>query len=351
MKILLFCDTFALSGANIALLSLAQRLQQQHDVCVMPRQGTDTRDSEMQQQLETLGIPIVQDASNIDVVVANTVMAGDCVAQFGDQCPFIWWIQEGQSARDWIWKHPILQQAFQKTSHIVLQTTDQKALLASFLADSPAKVHCLPRWNNTPYTKEQHIEPIPKTKKRIVCIGADLSKKRVEEVVTAVESLSEDLKQHTECVLIGKYDAPEAIKKLIDQHPERYQIKGVLPNKPTLAYLASADVFVSASSDEAQPLTFLESFEYNVPVCAAALPAYTALGLVHGQHVLMHPAGATEILAGNIAFLLMNDFIRQKLTKQAKGFLFRLLVRDWTEEFEHILEDAVMHWKIKQLEY
>jgi len=185
MKILLLNDEFYTTGASIAMLRLAERLVQHHEVIVMPRiEG----EGDIRKQYEALGIPIVWNIQEVDLIVANTLMAGIYVAEAGPKCPVIWWIHEAEVGRDMILMFPKLAPAFKQAMHIVFQTEYQRKVYGSFLFDSPATTHVMPFWNDAVY-KQEALEPVPKTGKRIVCIGTIEPRKRMEDTIYAVDAM------------------------------------------------------------------------------------------------------------------------------------------------------------------
>lgn len=348
MKILLLNDEFYTTGASTAMLRLAERLLPHHELCVMPRIDGE---GDIKKKFQALGIPIVDNIKTVDLVVANTLMAGGHVAEAGDKCPCIWWIHEAEVGRNILMHYPQLTGGFAQASQIVLQTTYQAEVYRSFLFDSPAQVHILPFWNNAVY-QQASIEPIPKQKKRIVCIGTIEPRKRMEDTILAVDLMPDALKNDVECIFIGKYyQLSDEAKHLVARYPERYQFVGEQPNEKALQYTASADVFVLASESESQPLTIWEAAELEVPICLSALTTYQHVGLIHGQHVLMHQVGSIALLSSNLSLLLTNEAIRHALTKQAKSLLLKRLTRDWGDEFERIIQTAITSWQIKALGY
>src|SRR5450830_1432067 len=243
MKILLLNDEFYTTGASIAMLRLAERLVQNHEVSVMSRiEG----EGEIKKKFEALGIPIVKDIQTdaVDLLIANTILSGAHVAAAAAKIPVIWWIHEAEIGRDMLLRYPQVAEGFKHASHIVFQTEYQRMVYGSFLFDSPATTHVMPFWNDAIY-KQDALEPIPKTGKRIVCIGTIEPRKRMEDTILAVDAMDDDLKRQVECVFIGKHIRldPQA-QRLVDAYPERYRMLGEQPNHIALAYLASADAFV-----------------------------------------------------------------------------------------------------------
>ena len=348
MKILLLNDEFYTTGASIAMLRLAERLVQHHEVIVMPRLEGE---GDIRKQYEALGIPIVWNIQEVDLIVANTLMAGVYVAEAGPKCPVIWWIHEAEVGRDMILMFPQLAPGFKHAMHIVFQTEYQRKVYGSFLFDSPATTHVMPFWNDAVY-KQESLEPVPKTGKRIVCIGTIEPRKRMEDTIYAVDAMDEELKSQIECVFIGKHLRLDAqAQRLVDAHPERYRMLGEQPNHMTLAYLASADAFVLASYSESQPLTIWEAFELEVPVCLSDLETYRHIGLRHARNTMMHPVGNVEMLSANLRMILTSDALRESLIRGSKSLLLNMLTNDWANEFEHLIQRTHTQWEIKKLGY
>jgi glycosyltransferase involved in cell wall biosynthesis len=347
MKILLLNDEFYTTGASTAVLRLAEHLHQNHDVAVMPRIDGE---GDIKTKLKALDIPIVSKVTDVDLVIANTMMGGEFVAKFGARCPIIWWIHESDIGRQFILRNPKLAEGFRHAAAVVFQTSYQKMVYSSFTFDSPAEVHVLPFWNDAIYG--QQIEPVPKEKLRIVAIGTIEPRKRMQDTINAVELLSDNLKREIECVFIGKYiNLPQREQEIVNAHPERYRFLGEQPNEVTLNYLASADCFVLASLSESQPLSIWESFELEVPVCLSDLDTYRHIGLKHGVNALMHPVGNTDLLAENLRTILTNQSVRASISKAAKSLLLRTLAKDWRSGFDGIIQDATTRREILNLGY
>ncbi|MDB5776790.1 MAG: glycosyl transferase [Herbaspirillum sp.] len=348
MKILLLNDEFYTTGASIAMLRLAERLVQHHEVSVMPRLDGE---GDVKKQFQDLGIPIVANAQSADLIVANTLLAGMHVAEAGPKCPVVWWIHEAEIGRDMLLKWPQLAAGFKHAMQIVFQTEYQKIVYGSFLFDSPADAQVLPFWNDAIY-KNPPAEPAPKKKKRIVCIGTIEPRKRMEDTILAVDALDKEIRDQVECVFIGKYlQMTPAVKTLAERLPERYRFLGELPNRETQAYLASADAFVLGSNSESQPLTIWEAFELEVPVCLSDLDTYRHIGLRHGRNALMHPVGNIEMLSLNLRMLLTSDALRASISKAGKSLLLKKMSSDWVDEFERIIGRTATRWEIKKLGY
>lgn len=348
MKILLLNDEFYTTGASIAMLRLAERLVQNHEVYVMPRIDGP---GDVRKKFEALGIPIVKNIESADVIVSNCILSGAAVADLASRCPVVWWIHEAEIGRDLLIHYPQMAPGFKKASHIVFQTAFQRIVYGSFLFDSPAAVHVLPFWNDAIY-KQEDLTPKPKEKKRIVCIGTIEPRKRMEDTIMAVNAMDEELRNSVEVLFIGKYlQMSDGAKRLVEALPDRYRLMGELPNEETLRYLASADAYVLASNSESQPLTIWEAFELEVPVCLSDLETYRHIGLRNGVNVLMHPVGNIEVLASNLRILMTSDDVRRSVTRAGKGLLLNHLASDWADEFERIIYRAQTQAEIKKLGY
>ncbi|MBP0600731.1 glycosyltransferase family 4 protein [Herbaspirillum sp. LeCh32-8] len=348
MKILLLNDEFYTTGASIAMLRLAERLVQNHEVSVLPRRDGE---GDIKKKFQALGIPIVGEVGDVDVVVSNCILSGAAVGQIAGRCPVIWWIHEAEIGRDLLLEAPQTAHGFRAASHIVFQTEFQRIVYGSFLFDSPAQSHVLPFWNDAIYRQED-LAPKPKQKKRVLCIGTIEQRKRTQDVIMAADLLPPDLRDNVEYMFIGKYLALDpAARQLVESQPERYRFMGELPNEETLRYLASADVYVLASNSESQPLTIWEAFELGVPVCLSDLETYRHVGLRNGVNALMHPVGNVELLASNLRTMLSNDDVHANLARAGKSLLLKNLTSDWADEFERLIYRTHAAQEIKKLGY
>jgi glycosyltransferase involved in cell wall biosynthesis len=307
-------------------------------------------DGDIKTKFQALGIPIVSGVDEVDLIIANTIAAGEFVGHYGAQVPIIWWIHEAEIGRNLILRIPKLADGFQQAAAVVFQTSYQKMVYGSFTYDAPADVHVLPFWNDAVYA--QDIVPAPKDKLRILAIGTVEPRKRMQDTISAVELLSDSLKRDVECVFIGKFfELPQREQEIVNAHPERYRFLGEQPNEAVLNYMASADCFVLASFSESQPLSIWEAFELETPVCVSDLDTYRHIGLKHGVNVLMHPVGNVEMLAENLRTVLTNQAIRSGLAKGGKSLLLKNLAKDWRNGFEGIIQEVVTRREIKKLGY
>lgn len=336
MNILLINDEFYMTGASAALYHLAIHLRNVgHNVSVMPRVNGE---GEIRNRYIEAGIPIVSNANQIDVVIANTMAQGETVAKFGNQFPIVWWLHEAEIGRQMILQMPALADGFRKAAHIVFQTTFQKDVYHSFLFDSRTEVSVVPFWSETVYQNRPVPTPSRNGKRRIVAIGTLEPRKRTVDVVAAIESMPE--KNKIECTLVGKNLGllDPATTKIIEANPGRYQIAGELSAAATLERLASADVFVLPSDSESQPLSLFEAFELGVPACITALDTYRHIGIHHGIHALMHPVGNTALLASNFRTLLNDSNVRDGVVRNAKLLIDQKRRVDWKVSFERVIE-------------
>ncbi|WP_158601828.1 glycosyltransferase family 4 protein [Pararobbsia silviterrae] len=336
MNILLINDEFYMTGASAALYDLAMHLKGVgHAVSVMPRVDGD---GVMRQRYIDAGIPITTSANGIDLVIANTISLGDNVAKFGAQFPIIWWLHEAEIGRAMILRTPAHADGFRRAAHIVFQTDFQKEVYHSFLYDTRTETSVIPFWSEAVYQKRPTRQKSKTGKRRIVAIGTIEPRKRISDVVMAVEMLHD--KNLIECLFIGKdYNLLEPpILEIIRKNPNRYQLLGEQPAASTLEYLASADAFVLASDSESQPLSLFEAFELGIPVCLSSLETYRHVGIMHGIHGLMHPVGNVPMLAANLRTVLGDPIVRSNLAKGAKLLIDTKRKVDWKVSFERVIE-------------
>jgi glycosyltransferase involved in cell wall biosynthesis len=336
VNILLINDEFYMTGASSALYDLALHLQSAgHVVSVMPRVDGD---GEIRRRYQEAGIPIVTNATGTDLVIANTMSQGEVVARFGAALPIVWWLHEAEIGRQMIINNPALAAGFRSAAHIVLQTNFQREVYHSFLFDTRTEVSVIPFWNEAVYRERPVRKPSRNGKRHIVAIGTIEPRKRIADIMAAVENLHD--KKLVECTFIGKdYNMLDAaFVALAQKHPERYRFVGEKSGKDALEQLASADVFVLASDSESQPLSLFEAFELGVPVCLSALETYKHVGIMHGIHGLMHPSGNIPMLTANLRTALGDSVVRSQLVQGGKQLIDQKRKVDWKTSFDRVIE-------------
>jgi glycosyltransferase involved in cell wall biosynthesis len=338
VNILLINDEFYTTGASSALYHLALHLKRVgHVVSVMPRVDGE---GEIRRRFLEAGIPIVANATGVDLVVANTMAQGETVARFGPTLPIIWWLHEAEVGRYMLLKQPALADGFRNAAHIVLQTEFQREVYHTFLFDTRTAVSVVPFWNEAVYQDRPVRKPSRNGKRRIVAIGTIEPRKRIGDIIAAVETLHD--KKLLECTFIGKdYNMLDAgTVEIARKYPDRYRFVGEMSSKDTLEHLASADVFVLASESESQPLSLFEAFELGIPVCLSALETYRHVGIMHGVHGLMHPMGNVPMLAANLRTVLSDALVRGNLALGGKQLIDQKRRVDWKVSFERVIEQV-----------
>jgi glycosyltransferase involved in cell wall biosynthesis len=338
VNILLINDEFYTTGASTALYHLALHLKGAgHHVSVMPRVEGE---GEIRLRYQEAGIPIVTNATGIDLIVANTISQGDTVARFGQSLPIIWWLHEAEIGRHMIMQQPTLAAGFRAAAHVVFQTEFQREVYHTFLFDTRTAVSVVPFWNEAVYQHRPVRKPSRNGKRRLVAIGTIEPRKRIGDIIAAVETLPD--KNLVECTFIGKdYNMLDpGTVETARKYPERYRFVGELSSKDTLEHLASADVFVLASESESQPLSLFEAFELGIPVCLSALETYRHVGIMHGVHGLMHPMGNTPMLAANLRTVLSDAAVRTNLVHGGKQLIDQKRRVDWKVSFERVIEQV-----------
>ncbi|CAB3778806.1 glycosyltransferase family 4 protein [Pararobbsia alpina] len=338
MNILLLNDEFYTTGASSALYNLGVHLKNAgHTVSVMPRVDGD---GEIRLRFQEAGIPIVTNSTNTELVIANTISQGETVGRFGTSLPIIWWLHEAEVGRHMIMQNPTLADGFRKAAHIVLQTDFQREVYRSFLFDTRTEVSVVPFWSEAVYRERPVRKASRNGKRRIVAIGTIEPRKRIADIMMAVENLHD--KKLIECTFIGKdYNMlPPSAVALAQKNPDRYRFVGEMSAKDTLEQLASADVFVLASESESQPLSLFEAFELGVPVCLSSLETYRHVGIMHGVHGLMHPMGNIPMLTANFRTLLGDSIVRGQLIQAGKKLIDEKRQTDWKITFERVIESV-----------
>jgi 1,2-diacylglycerol 3-alpha-glucosyltransferase len=149
---------------------------------------------------------------------------------------------------------------------------------------------------------------LPPDSRYLVYVGRMAPEKGIERLLQAFAQVR---RQHPKVALVMVGDGP-LLPKLRAQAGEGVHYLGSRPNDTLPSLLAAAELFVSASSSEVLPMTFLEALASGTPVAAVASDAARDLLAPHGWMADNTP----EALAALIDTLLQAD--RASLRKQAR---------------------------------
>lgn len=301
MRILLVSLTLNSHGASLALLRIADLLTADgHAVSLLAMEGTR---GELRAAWEARAIPILTGVRRdaFDLTICNTVGSATAAIAIARSCPVIWWLREAGVGAHALERFPAWQEAFNTSARIVVQTEHARdSIYHRWLAPLPAgHVVVLPNGIDVP----ERFERPPRTlAHRVVGVGPVGPVKRTGDLIAAAQRLD---RGDLEVVVVG--DAKrldEEQQRIIAAAPERFRLTGRVPRAEAFGWIASADVLAMTSASEAQPNVLAEGAFGGTALCASDLPVLAEFGWHHGETCLLHPVGAVEALAANLARLL-----------------------------------------------
>lgn len=179
-------------------------------------------------------------------------------------------------------------------------------------------------------TEALGLEPQQRT---LMYVGRMGHEKGIERLLQAF-ALARQAIANLALVMVG--DGPQ-LAPLRAQAPAGVQWLGSRPNHTLPALLARADLFVSASSSEVLPMTFLESLASGTPVAAVTSDAARDLLAPHGWMAENNPAA----LAALIVSLLEREQapLRAQARRAAQPFAVGVRAQALADTYARVMEE------------
>jgi glycosyltransferase involved in cell wall biosynthesis len=339
MRIVLIGPAFDIAGASLNLLRIADILQGAgHTLTVA---AMERRDGVLRQAYLDRGIPVVEGIAvgKYDLAICNTILTGDVVSRLGGNLPAIWWIRECLIGSHLVNKHPELAAGFASASRIIFQSRyirDQ--VFAEQLKDVPdERVRIVPQGIPVP-------ESFPRPERRqhhlVVMVGTLTARKMPRQIFRAIASLERD---DVELVSVGKlHDVDPEVPRMVENDPEHFRMLGELPREACYGWIAHADLLAHAASDESQPNVLIEAAFAGTPIAASNLPVLQECGWVDGENCLLHEVGDQQGLAHNIARLIDDPVLGQRLAQRARDTVCpRFDMATFTQRLLGLVEETV----------
>lgn len=315
MRILLVSLTLNSHGASLALLRIGDLLAADgHAISVLAIEGTK---GELRASWEARGIPILTGVRQgaFDLAICNTVASAPALCAIARDCPVIWWLREAGVGAVALERYPAWQEAFGAAARIVVQSRMARdRIYRRWIEPLPAeRVVILPNGIEVP----RLVEPPPRAlAHRIVGVGPAGPVKRTGDLIAAARLLGrEDL----EVVILGDTKRlSEEERAILAAAPRRYHLTGRVPREGAFGWIAASDVLAMTSASEAQPNVLAEGAFGGTVLCASNLPVLAEFGWRHEENCLIHPVGAVERLAANLARLLDEADLAARLKGAAR---------------------------------
>lgn len=173
----------------------------------------------------------------------------------------------------------------------------------------------------------------------IVNVGTLCPRKNQVELARAFGALPDRLLKTGRLAFVGRIDGDydQEVRSVLPQAViERTVFTGPLDASAARTAIGCADLLVSCSMAEAFPRTFLEAAALRTPIVASALEG-TAERLVDEQSALLYALGDIDALARQMARVMSDPKLRDKLARAARDSL----VGAWT--FDRMLSSYAQH--------
>lgn len=315
MRILLIGPAFDIAGASLNLLRIADiLLRAGHTLSVAAQ---ERKYGALRQAYLDRGVTIVEGirARDFDLAICNTILTGNIVTVLGSKIPVIWWIRECHIGGHLVREHPELAGGFPTAWRIVFQSRFVRdAIFGAQLKDvAQDRVRIVPQGIAVP---ESYPAPQKQQRQLVLVVGTLTSRKRPRDVFRAVRSLQRD---DVELVSVGKTQKVDpVVPRMAADDPAHYRLLGELSREACFGWIAGADVLAHAASDESQPNVLIEAAYAGTAIAASDLPVLHECGWVDGENCLLHPVGDEPRLAANIARLLDDRELAQRLAARAR---------------------------------
>ena len=178
----------------------------------------------------------------------------------------------------------------------------------------------------------------------IICVGTLCERKGQNDIIGAVERLSDGVKQRLRIDFIGDYGDRYGhdIKDSIDDMPLRYsgRFRIFSATQDVARHYQAADIFVCSSRVESYPRVILEAMAYKLAIASTPVFGITEQ-LSDGETALFYTPGDTSLLAHHIQQLAEDEIFRRQLGESANKSLDRLtsfpdMVQRYADIFQNV---------------
>ena len=171
------------------------------------------------------------------------------------------------------------------------------------------------RYPSNPLTKTEL--GVPETAVLFIYIGRLAQEKNLDLLLRQF-AIAQDTVPTSHLILIGSGPSDEKLKQLAIDLGVEYSVHftGPIKHENIPNYLATADIFVTASTSEVHPLTVIEAMAAGLPIVAVASPGITE-SIKHGKSgLLTHHANGG--LAAAMVEAAQDKLRRQQMAQQAQ---------------------------------
>jgi O-antigen biosynthesis protein len=341
-KLLFVTHELSRSGAPIIFWEVARYLQDQgFDITVLSPFDGPLREDYMSAGMQVSVLPsILEDARIIlnyldgySLVFVNTILGFRAIhaAKAFDK-PCIWWVHESTFGLEMAKSSKVVAEAFSAADAVVFPSKATADLYAAFSqAENYISLHSgLKIVPNLHTDATDWFERNP-DKLYLIQVASLETRKGQDILVSAMAALPPEVSENVECYLVGRILARsepaycKRVTKLVEGMPNVH-ILGDLPVEKVRNLLASCDVFVLPSRDEALPISLLEAVAFGKAVIATRVGGIPEV-IDHGRNGLLVENEDVMGLAACIEKLYYDRGSLQELAGEARrtfqeGFTF-----------------------------
>lgn len=319
MRVLALTHSLGTNGAAVCLCRLLLALRAKGAQADVVCDG----DTSLAPTLQAHGVRLLQQThtSQYDVALVNTLMDYRWVQALAPDLPVVLWVHEGVTARDGLMATAAeWAQAFRLSARVVFVNPQQSGQVFHSMLQGVERhriVHVAPAVRIAP--PDRGAPRLASVRRHIVSVGSVYPRKRPADLVAAVARMG---LAGVRCTFVGNLDHlarnGEAMQQTLAQHPDTFWLAGETSEaSQVVAHLREADVYCSASADEAFPMTPIEAASMGLPLALSDLPCYQGVWQ-HGVNALLAPVGAVDCIAWNLTALCQDAALAGRLSHAAQ---------------------------------
>jgi glycosyltransferase involved in cell wall biosynthesis len=348
-RLLMVSADLSLSGAPLMLWMLAKHLLTRRPPYRI--QVLSSRPGPLEAVFSQAGIAvtvhqnIVQDSRwcaqymrDQDLVVANTIVSWRAVvAAKALEIPCLWWIHE--SKYGWRQAHfnQSIARAFPLAQKIVFPCEATRRLFEPF--SSRGNYITIPNgleWGPIENREGEIRGRSTDSTYKLVSVGSIEPRKGQDILLRALRGLPREIRQQTECLLVGRCLNQRFLKKLLKLavNLENLHFLGEIPRDQVRRLLKEGDVFILPSRDEVFPTSLLEALAEGKGVIASEVGGVSEI-VEHERQGLLFKAEDHRALARHITrFFKDREFLQACGVSGREKFNEKFTFERFAEEME-----------------
>jgi len=128
---------------------------------------------------------------------------------------------------------------------------------------------------------------------------------------------------------------------------DRVKFTGMIPYSELPAYMATADVFVTASVTEVHPLSVIEALASGLPVVGIVSPGVGDI-VKDGETGLLAPEEDLAVFTAKISRIVTDHEAREKMAQQAKVVSLQYSIENTTQTMIEHYQELYAHYSGKK---